>query len=90
MTNPSELQRQRQDTVVACLTRSTRRRRGSRFWRDIVSELLASACPSLTERDVSFLATIQEEAHRGRTPTERQQEWIRSIAARIEESRHDR
>lgn len=62
-----------------------RRKRGPRFWRDLATDLLNQAYQLLSERDVSFLACVQQTAHRGIVPTAAQISWIRNIQKRVED-----
>jgi hypothetical protein len=70
------------------ILRIGRGRRGARYWRDLTAQLLHQACRQLSEREVAFLANVQQSAHRGVVPTNEQVSWIRSIQERTAESNH--
>lgn len=55
------------------------RRMGPRYWREVATDLLNQTGHVLSERELSFLANIQQSCRRNVMPSREQQVWIRSI-----------
>jgi hypothetical protein len=66
-------------TLKAIVHKTRPRRMGPRYWREVVTGLLNQTGHALSERELSFLANIQQSCRRNVMPSREQQVWIRSI-----------